>query len=72
MKMIKRMDITLGDVEGLPLEIVGDHLIKYRRKKRPNKKSGNKSYYIYYNLQSAKSALYNNYRRTNQRKEHKP
>lgn len=36
--MVKRMNITLDEVESLPLDVMGDHLLKYRRKKRSHKK----------------------------------
>jgi hypothetical protein len=38
-KVMKKMDATLGDVELLPLETIGDHLIKYRRKEHSIKKN---------------------------------
>jgi len=36
--MMKKMDVTFGEIELLPLETIGDHLIKYQRKKCFNKK----------------------------------
>lgn len=38
-KMMEKMDITLGDIESMPHNIIGDHLLKLRRKKRSRKRT---------------------------------
>lgn len=56
-KMMKKKDITLGDVEALPYQAIGDHLIKFRRKKRSSKKSAANTLYSSFSSYRQQSQL---------------